>query len=99
MVYGAAVTGVLRNSNCRTCSLGTACNIKRWLRAVLREVKEVQTRGFGLNLGFQHVRQIISDALSHIFDQSLSRNFSWRPLPLRTLAINRQTTGFSAESK
>jgi transposase len=62
--------------------IGTACNIKRWLRAVLREVKEVQTRGFGLNLGFQHVRQIISDALSHIFDQSLSRNFSWRSLPL-----------------
>jgi transposase len=62
--------------------IGTACNIKRWLRAVLREVKEVQTRGFGLNLGFQHVRPIISDALSHIFDQSLSRNFSWRSLPL-----------------
>jgi hypothetical protein len=62
--------------------IGTACNVKRWLRAVLREAKEVQTRGFGLNLGLQRVRQLISDALAPHFDRSLSRNFSWRPLPL-----------------
>jgi transposase len=47
--------------------IGTACNVKRWLRAIVREVNEVQTRGFGLNLGLQRVRQLISDALAPHF--------------------------------
>jgi transposase len=52
--------------------IGTACNVKRWLRAVLREAKEVQRRGCGLNLGLQRIRQLISDALAPHFDRNLT---------------------------
>jgi DDE family transposase len=55
--------------------IGTACNVKRWLRAVLREVKEVQTRGFGLNLGLLHVRQLISGALAPHFRPTFKPKF------------------------
>jgi hypothetical protein len=55
--------------------IGTACNVKRWLRAVLREVKEVQTRGFGLNMGFPHVRQLISGALAPQFRPTFKPKF------------------------
>jgi Transposase DDE domain/Transposase domain (DUF772) len=62
--------------------IGTACNVKRWLRAVLREVKAVQRRVFGLNLGHQSVRHLISGALRHCSGQNLGPSFNWRPLPL-----------------
>jgi Transposase DDE domain len=62
--------------------IGTACNVKRWLRAVLREVKEVQTRGCGLNLGLQRVRQLISDALAPYFRPTFQSK-----LPLATLTL------------
>jgi hypothetical protein len=62
--------------------IGTACNVKRWLRAVLREAKAVQTRGCRLTLGLPRARQLISDVLTHLFDQSVSRNCGRRALPL-----------------
>jgi transposase len=62
--------------------IGTACNIKRWLRAILKEAKEAQTRILGLDLGLQSIRHLVSSALRYCSGQNLDRGFSWRPLPL-----------------
>jgi hypothetical protein len=62
--------------------IGTACNVKRWLRASLRKAKEAQTRIFGLNLGLQSVRHLISGALRYCSGQNLGRSFGCPPLPL-----------------
>src|SRR5690349_12711616 len=57
--------------------IGTACNVKRWLRAILREAKEAQTRGFGFNLALRKVRCLLL-GLNPLFHP----RFGWRPLTL-----------------
>ena len=36
--------------------IGTACNVKRWLRLLIREGKRTQTQAFGLKFNFQRLR-------------------------------------------
>jgi hypothetical protein len=63
--------------------IGTACNIKRWLGALIREQKDVQTHALGLNLRFQVLRERVCEALAQPFWRNAS---SWRALPLRSVS-------------
>jgi hypothetical protein len=56
--------------------IGTACNIKRWLR-VLREAIEAQTGGFGFDLALRRVRCLLLG-----FTPFFHPRFGWRPLTL-----------------
>jgi hypothetical protein len=58
--------------------IGTACNVKRWLRA-LREANDAQTRILGLNFRFQSLRERVFGALARPFWPDA---FSFRALPL-----------------
>jgi hypothetical protein len=47
--------------------IGTACNIKRWLRYLITKVNATQTRASELNLSFQSPRERVSTCLRNLF--------------------------------
>jgi Transposase DDE domain len=59
--------------------IGTACNIKRWLRYLITKAKGTQTRASGLHLGFQSSRRPRFGVLAHAFWSSV---LSWQALLL-----------------
>jgi hypothetical protein len=59
--------------------IGTACNIKRWLRYLITKAKGNQTRASGLYLSVQSPRRQRSGVLAHAFWSSA---LSWQALPL-----------------
>src|SRR5207302_11444155 len=63
--------------------IGTACNVKRWLGALIREQKDVQTHALGLNFRFQVLRERVCEALAQPFWRNAS---SWRALLLRSVS-------------
>jgi hypothetical protein len=64
--------------------IGTACNVKRWLRILARKAEAAQTHAFGLNFNVQSLRQCVLRVLVQSFWQNVSR---WRALPLLFSAI------------
>jgi hypothetical protein len=52
--------------------IGTACNLKRWLRALIREVKHTQTQAFGLNFRFPILRERLISVLATLFWRNAS---------------------------
>jgi Transposase DDE domain len=63
--------------------IGTACNIKRWLRCLLTRAKNAQTRVAGLNLSFQSPRR----RSLGVFAQSFWPNvLSWQALSLPSVS-------------
>lgn len=59
--------------------IGTACNVKRWLRFLIREAKRAQTQAFRLKLTVQSLREGVRCALAQSFWQNVS---CWPALPL-----------------
>ena len=59
--------------------IGTACNVKRWLRFLIREAKHAQTQAFRLKLTVQRLREGGRCVLAQSFWQNVS---CWRALPL-----------------
>ena len=60
--------------------IGTACNIKRWLRYLITKAKGTQTRACGLHLSFQSPRRRRFGGLAQALWSSV---LSWQALPLR----------------
>jgi hypothetical protein len=58
--------------------IGTACNVKRWLRFLIREAKDAQTPAFRLKFTVQSLREGVLCMLAQSFWQSVS---CWRALP------------------
>jgi hypothetical protein len=58
--------------------IGTACNVKRWLRFLIREAKDAQTQAFRLKFTVQSLREGVLCMLAQSFWQSVS---CWRALP------------------
>ena len=56
--------------------IGTACNVKRWLRFLIGEAKHARTQAFRLKLTIQSVQEGV---LAQSFWQKVS---CWRALPL-----------------
>jgi transposase len=59
--------------------IGTACNVKRWLRFLIREGKRTQTQAFGLTFNFQSLRECVLRVPAQPFWQNVSCR---RALPL-----------------
>jgi transposase len=59
--------------------IGTACNVKRWLRFLIREAMHAQTQAFRLKFTVQSLREGVLCMLAQSFWQSVS---CWRALPL-----------------
>ena len=59
--------------------IGTACNIKRWVRFLIWEATHAQTQAFRLKFTVQSLREGVLCMLAQSFWQSVS---SWRALPL-----------------
>jgi Transposase DDE domain len=57
--------------------IGTACNVKRWLRLLIREGKRTQTQAFGLKFNFQSLRECVLRGPAQPFWKNVS---SWRAL-------------------
>ena len=63
--------------------IGTACNIKRWLRYLITRAKNAQTRVAGLNFSFQNPRR----RSLGVFAQSFWPNVpSWQALSLPSVS-------------
>jgi hypothetical protein len=63
--------------------IGTACNVKRWLRILIREGKDAQTQAFGLKFTSQSLRECVLGVLAQSFWQNVS---SWQALPLPSVS-------------
>jgi hypothetical protein len=59
--------------------IGTACNVKRWLRFLIREANHAQTQTFRLKFTVQSLRERVLCMPAQSFWQSVS---CWRALPL-----------------
>jgi Transposase DDE domain len=63
--------------------IGTACNVKRWLRLLIREGKRTQTQAFGLKVNFQRLRACVLRVPAQPFWQHVS---FWRALQVASVS-------------